>query len=111
MTPAGLITTILIITLGIVDLCFVVFGGTSSSVSQFLINAGYASPTFMLGLGFVLGHLFGPMFLDTSRLKAAWDAYRYREGDRAPEREELQAAIDEIVNANHGPTRYFRRKK
>lgn len=58
---AGLVTTILIITLGIVDLCFVLFGGTGSSVSSFLINAGFKSPVFVFGVGFVCGHLFGYM--------------------------------------------------
>ena len=62
MKPAALITTILIITLGIVDLCFVVFGnGTSTTVSQFLINIGFKSPVFVFATGFVCGHLFGWM--------------------------------------------------
>lgn len=61
MPMAGLVTTILIITLGIVDLCFVLFGGTGSSVSSFLINAGFKSPVFVFGVGFVCGHLFGYM--------------------------------------------------
>lgn len=61
MTKAGLITTILIITLGIVDLVFVLTGGTGSSVSAFLINAGFESPVFVFATGFVCGHLFGYM--------------------------------------------------
>jgi hypothetical protein len=61
MSMAGLVTTILIITLGIVDLCFVLFGGTGSSVSSFLINAGFKSPVFVFGLGYICGHLTGYM--------------------------------------------------
>jgi hypothetical protein len=61
MPMAGLVTTILIITLGIADLCFVLFSGTGSSVSSFLINAGFGSPVFVFGTGFVCGHLFGYM--------------------------------------------------
>ncbi len=61
MTKARLITTILIITLGIVDLCLVVFGGTGSSVSNFLINLGFKSPVVVFTFGFVCGHLFGFM--------------------------------------------------
>jgi len=67
MSTAGLFTTILIIILGIVDLCFVLFGGTGSSVSSFLINAGFASPVFVFGVGFVCGHLFGYMRPDDEK--------------------------------------------
>lgn len=61
MKPAALITTIMVITLGIVDLCFVTFGGVDSSVSQFLIHVGFHSPVFVFAVGFTLGHCWGFM--------------------------------------------------
>lgn len=61
MNLASLITTILIITLGIFDLCFVVFGGTQSSVSRFLVDLGFKDPIIVFTFGFVCGHLFGYM--------------------------------------------------
>lgn len=63
MSLPGLITTIGIITLGIVDLFFVLFKGTGSSVSDFLIRAGFHSPVMVFAFGFVCGHLFGAMKL------------------------------------------------
>lgn len=59
MTKAGLITTIIVITLGIVDLCFVLFSGTGSSVSAFLVSVGFKDPVVVFAFGFVAGHLFG----------------------------------------------------
>jgi len=52
MPLAGLLTTIAVITLGIVDLVMVLTKGTGGSVSNFLINAGVRSPTvvFMVGI-------------------------------------------------------------
>lgn len=64
MSLAGLITTIGIITLGIVDLCFVLFKGTGSSVSNFMIQAGFKSPMLVFAIGFICGHLFGYMKLE-----------------------------------------------
>lgn len=62
MKPAALITTILVITIGLVDLGFVVFGdGTSTTVSQFLINIGFKAPLVVFMVGFVCGHVFGWM--------------------------------------------------
>ena len=58
MGTAPLVTFILIVILGIYDLGVVVFGGTSSSVSNFLINAGFSSPVFVFAVGAVCGHLF-----------------------------------------------------
>lgn len=63
MSLPGLITTIGIIILGIVDLFFVLFKGTGSSVSDFLIRAGFHSPVMVFAFGFVCGHLFGMMKL------------------------------------------------
>lgn len=63
MPLAGLLTTIFIIVFGIVDLCLVLFKGTGSSVSNFLILAGFKSPVVVFSFGFVAGHLFGYMTL------------------------------------------------
>lgn len=61
MSTIGLIVTILIIVLGILDLVVVVWKGTGSSVSDFLIRAGLTSPMITFTFGFVCGHLFGRM--------------------------------------------------
>lgn len=62
MSVAGLSITIAVIALGIIDLALVVIGrGTISTMSTFLKNIGLTNPMFILTLGFVLGHLFGPM--------------------------------------------------
>lgn len=61
MRTTALVTTILIITLGIYDLVCVVVGGTSASVSRFLINAGFQAPMVVFSIGFICGHLFGYM--------------------------------------------------
>ena len=79
MSKPGLLVTILVIVLGTVDLCFVVFGGTGSSVSNFLINAGYKSPVFIIGVGFVCGHLYGQMWEDTPEGWANRDAQKKRD--------------------------------
>lgn len=64
MSIAGLITTICIIILGIVDLCFVLFSGAPSSISDFLIRVGFHAPMMVFSFGFVAGHLFGNMKLE-----------------------------------------------
>lgn len=64
MPLAGLITTILIVVLGVVDLVFVLFTGTGSSVSNFLIQSGFKSPVLVFAFGFIAGHLFGYMKLE-----------------------------------------------
>lgn len=61
MKTTALFTTITIITLGIYDLVCVALGGTSASVSRFLINAGIQAPMVTFSIGFVCGHLFGYM--------------------------------------------------
>lgn len=63
MSLAGLITTVGIIILGIVDLCFVLFTGTPSTVSDFLIRSGFKAPMVVFAFGFVAGHLFSGMRL------------------------------------------------
>jgi len=61
MSLAGLLTTIAIIALGIIDLAFVLLNGTGSTVSTFMVNVGFASPMVVFAVGFVCGHLFGYM--------------------------------------------------
>ena len=61
MPLAGLITTIVVIMLGITDLVLVLLKGTGSSISNFLINVGFDSPVWVFASGFVCGHLFGGM--------------------------------------------------
>ncbi len=63
MPLTGLIVTILVICLGIYDLIMVVWKGTGSSVSDFLIRAGFTSGFVKYAFGFVSGHLFGRMYL------------------------------------------------
>lgn len=59
MSTTGLVTTILTITLMIYDLVMVLFYGTGSSVSNFLINAGVKSPVICFGFGWIMCHLLG----------------------------------------------------
>jgi hypothetical protein len=61
MSRTGLIITIGVIVLGIYDLVVVLFTGTGSSISQYLVNAGFRSPVIVFAFGFVAGHLFGNM--------------------------------------------------
>lgn len=61
MTRTALVTTVLIIVLGIYDLVCVTLGDTTVSVSAFLINAGVQAPAVIFAIGFVCGHLFGYM--------------------------------------------------
>jgi len=63
MSLPGLITTIGIIILGVVDLFFVLFKGTGSSVSDFLIRAGFKAPVIVFALGYIAGHLTSYMKL------------------------------------------------
>jgi len=67
MSTTGLVVTILVIILGIYDLCCVVYGlitkkSTTFSVSAFLIKAGVTSVFVGFAFGFVDGHLFGYMY-------------------------------------------------
>lgn len=61
MHPAALAVTIAVIGLGIYDLIMVAFFGAGSSVSDFLINAGFKDPVIVFAFGFIAGHLFGYM--------------------------------------------------
>lgn len=61
MKTTALVTTILIIVLGIYDLAAVAIGSEAVSVSAFLVNAGADRPMVIFALGFCAGHLFGPL--------------------------------------------------
>ncbi len=61
MKTTALVTTTLIIILGIYDLVCVTLGDESISVSAFLVNAGFRSPMLVFAIGFICGHLFGYM--------------------------------------------------
>lgn len=67
MSVTGLVVTVLIIILGIYDLVAVVYGyltgkTTTTSVSNFLIKAGFTSPMVICAFSYVLGHLYGVMY-------------------------------------------------
>lgn len=61
MKPAGLVVFIAFIVVGIIDLGFVVFGGTGTTISAFMIDAGLRSPFWVFVAGLVCGHLLFPM--------------------------------------------------
>ncbi len=61
MKTTALVTTTLIIILGIYDLVCVTLGDESISVSAFLVNVGFTSPMVVFAIGFICGHLFGYM--------------------------------------------------
>jgi hypothetical protein len=64
-----LVVTIGIIALGIYDLVVVLVSGTTSSVSDYLIRLGFASPLIVFAFGFVAGHLFSYMKLEPAEKK------------------------------------------
>lgn len=61
MPLAGLVVTIAVITLGIVDLALVLWGGPGKSISNFLVKTGLKSPMVVFAFAFTAGHLFGYM--------------------------------------------------
>lgn len=61
MGYAPLIIFIMFIVAGIIDLGFVVFGGTGSSFSNALINIGINAPFTAFVFGLIAGHLFFKM--------------------------------------------------
>jgi len=62
MKTTALVTTTLIIILGIYDLATIALSGdVSNTVSQFLVNVGFNAPMVVFTIGFVCGHLFGYM--------------------------------------------------
>jgi hypothetical protein len=58
MSVPGLVFFVLCIILGITDLGFVVFTGTGTSLSAFLVSHGFTSPVMVFTFGAVCGHLF-----------------------------------------------------
>lgn len=58
----GLVVFIAILALAIYDLAVVVFRGTGSSISQFLIKTAFKSPLVSFGFGAAAGHLFFLMY-------------------------------------------------
>lgn len=58
MDTTALVVYILILTLAIYDLTVVLFKGTTSSVSQFLIKTSLKSPLVTFAFGATIGHLF-----------------------------------------------------
>jgi hypothetical protein len=58
MDTTGLVVYIGILTLAIYDLTVVLLKGTTSSVSQFLINTVFKSPLVSFTFGATCGHLF-----------------------------------------------------
>lgn len=64
MSTTGLVITIAIVALGIYDLVVVLFTGTGSSISDFMIRSGFKAPMIVFTVGFVCGHLFAYMKLE-----------------------------------------------
>ena len=63
MDKTALVFFIFILGLGIYDLAVVTFSGTSSSISNFLVNLGLKSPIISFVLGCIAGHALFPMRL------------------------------------------------
>lgn len=83
MKPAGLVVFIAFIVVGIIDLGFVVFGGTGTTISAFMVDAGLRSPFWVLVFGIVVGHLvFG--------MKAVCSKCAGKENDRDEARAEVE---------------------
>lgn len=59
---APLVIFVVFIVVGIIDLGFVVFTGTGSSISNAMINIGFKSPLVVFVCGLVAGHLFFYMY-------------------------------------------------
>lgn len=61
MSFTGIVVTSMIIALAIWDLVAVLRGGVGTSVSRFLQNAGFKSPTIIFAFAYLVFHLFGQM--------------------------------------------------
>jgi len=59
MSTTGLVLTIVVIGLALYDLVLVLFSGTGSSISNFLVNVGIKSPVMSFCLGWLCSHFFG----------------------------------------------------
>lgn len=67
MTRTAMVTTGLIIILGIYDLIAINHGGLPLSVSKFLQNSALEAPFVSFAIGFVCGHIFGYMKPDDNK--------------------------------------------
>lgn len=76
MLPVGLFVFIGIIVLGIIDLYYVLFKKTSSSVSQFLITTAFRSPFVSFTFGCVVAHLFFYMY-PAGESSGIWERLSY----------------------------------
>lgn len=70
MTRTAMITTGLIITIGIYDLIAINHGGLPLSVSKFLQNSALDAPFVSFTVGFVCGHIFGYMKPDDNKTRS-----------------------------------------
>lgn len=61
MRLTGILCTAVMIILGIYDAIIVMNHGVGCSISQWVQETGFASPAFVLMIGFLLGHFFGYM--------------------------------------------------
>lgn len=60
MSTPGLIVFIIFVAAGIYDFALVLFSGTGSSISAFMVDAGIRSPLWLCVLSMVIGHfVFG----------------------------------------------------
>ena len=70
MSKTGLVTTIAIIAFALYDLVLVLFTGTGSSVSNFLISHGIAkSPLICVCFGYLLCHFVGGQMFEKKEEK------------------------------------------
>lgn len=101
MTLTKKILFISFIILGIYDFGVFVFKGEATTISQVMTNYLHLSP-FGTGVIFMLlGHWMWPMPVkpDYTRLKKAWWNFPVENiGDHDAEWDELETAIDELVN-------------
>jgi hypothetical protein len=67
MSTTGLVITVGMIILGLYDAICVLFTGVGSSISAYLVNAGFKAPLMVFAFGFVAGHLFGYMSLTSGQ--------------------------------------------
>ena len=62
MSWPGLVVFVALIILGLYDLGLVVFRGTGSTISAFMVDAGIKSPLWLCVMSVVLGHFIFGMY-------------------------------------------------